>query len=92
MSSEFRLCFFRNIVAKQQGLVFLCLQWVDCVSQLLRMYPFAFEFSSVWYFSYLIHMVCLMQTLTCCMKTEEFGLLHCFWLHHLDCGLLSNSS
>ncbi|XP_022858330.1 phosphatidylinositol-3-phosphatase myotubularin-1-like [Olea europaea var. sylvestris] len=22
------------------------LQWVDCVSQLLRMYPFAFEFSS----------------------------------------------
>ncbi|KAL0452063.1 UNVERIFIED_CONTAM: Phosphatidylinositol-3-phosphatase myotubularin-1 [Sesamum latifolium] len=23
------------------------LQWVDCVSQLLRMYPFAFEFSSV---------------------------------------------
>lgn len=23
------------------------LQWVDCISQLLRMYPFAFEFSSV---------------------------------------------
>lgn len=23
------------------------MQWVDCVSQLLRMYPFAFEFSSV---------------------------------------------
>ena len=25
----------------------VALQWVDCVSQLLRIYPFAFEFSSV---------------------------------------------
>lgn len=25
----------------------LFLQWVDCVSQLIRMYPFAFEFSTV---------------------------------------------
>uniref|UniRef100_M1CLW4 Phosphoprotein phosphatase n=1 Tax=Solanum tuberosum TaxID=4113 RepID=M1CLW4_SOLTU len=25
------------------------LQWVDCVSQLLRMYPFAFEFSSIFW-------------------------------------------
>lgn len=25
----------------------ICFQWVDCVSQLLRMYPVAFEFSAV---------------------------------------------
>ncbi|XP_052199735.1 phosphatidylinositol-3-phosphatase myotubularin-1-like isoform X2 [Diospyros lotus] len=29
------------------------LQWVDCVSQLLRMYPFAFEFSSVFLVDFL---------------------------------------
>ncbi|GKV34259.1 hypothetical protein SLEP1_g42646 [Rubroshorea leprosula] len=28
------------------GLTWFALQWVDCVSQMLRMYPFAFEFSS----------------------------------------------
>ncbi|XP_021911379.1 phosphatidylinositol-3-phosphatase myotubularin-1-like [Carica papaya] len=29
------------------------LQWVDCVSQLLRMYPFAFEFSSAFLVDFL---------------------------------------
>ncbi|KAK9158769.1 hypothetical protein Scep_005343 [Stephania cephalantha] len=29
------------------------LQWVDCISQLLRMYPFAFEFSSVFLVDFL---------------------------------------
>ena len=28
-------------------LIFIFVQWIDCVSQLLRMYPSAFEFSSV---------------------------------------------
>ena len=33
------------------NLLISLLQWVDCISQLLRMYPFAFEFSSVGSFS-----------------------------------------
>lgn len=35
------------------------MQWVDCVSQLLRMYPFAFEFSSV---RFILHYICLYET------------------------------
>ncbi|KAJ4851573.1 Carrier protein, mitochondrial [Turnera subulata] len=34
----------------QNGYSPIFLQWIDCVSQLLRMYPFAFEFSSVGFF------------------------------------------
>jgi hypothetical protein len=44
------------------------LQWIDCVSQLLRMYPFAFEFSSVCVLAYVTlsfheHLTVLMSIL-----------------------------
>ncbi|XP_057475302.1 phosphatidylinositol-3-phosphatase myotubularin-1-like isoform X2 [Actinidia eriantha] len=42
------------------------LQWVDCVSQLLRMYPFAFEFSSAFLVDFLD-----------CMLSSRFGNFLC---------------
>ncbi|KAM7267208.1 hypothetical protein ACFE04_009374 [Oxalis oulophora] len=42
------------------------LQWVDCVSQLLRMYPFAFEFSSAFLVDFLD-----------CMLSCRFGNFFC---------------
>ena len=41
------LFLIRKIVLPVNIILLNYLQWVDCVSQLLRMYPFAFEFSSV---------------------------------------------
>ncbi|MBA0743492.1 hypothetical protein Gogos_006161 [Gossypium gossypioides] len=54
------------------------LQWVDCVSQLLRMYPFAFEFSSV-----CIFLLCMAFT-SCFIKYSSF---HTFLVDFLDCVL-----
>ncbi|KAL6125559.1 hypothetical protein ACLB2K_073615 [Fragaria x ananassa] len=42
------------------------LQWVDCVSQLMRMYPFAFEFSSVF-----------LVDLLDCVLSSRFGNFFC---------------
>jgi hypothetical protein len=48
---EYMFCFLYNTCVYCPCLVWtqpvIFFQWADCVSQLLRMYPFAFEFSAV---------------------------------------------
>ncbi|CAI9296194.1 unnamed protein product [Lactuca saligna] len=63
------------------------LQWVDCVSQLLRMYPFAFEFSSVFLVDFLDCMLsCRFGNFLCNneKEREQFGVSEacgCMWMY-----------
>ncbi|GER51204.1 myotubularin-like phosphatases II superfamily [Striga asiatica] len=66
------------------------LQWVDCVSQLLRMYPFAFEFSSV----FLVELVdcvlsCRFGNFLCNSERERqqagvYDACGCLWMYLAD--------
>ncbi|KAK9061316.1 hypothetical protein SSX86_018496 [Deinandra increscens subsp. villosa] len=63
------------------------LQWVDCVSQLLRMYPFAFEFSSVFLVDFLDCVLsCRFGNFLCNSENERvkagvFEASACLWMH-----------
>ncbi|KAI4370690.1 hypothetical protein MLD38_019010 [Melastoma candidum] len=66
------------------------LQWVDCVSQLLRMYPFAFEFSSAFLVDFLDCVLsCRFGNFFCnsekerqqCNVSEDCG---CIWAYLAD--------
>lgn len=66
------------------------LQWVDCVSQLLRMYPFAFEFSSVFLVDFLDCMLsCRFGNFLCNneKEREQVGVSEacgCMWMYLED--------
>lgn len=63
------------------------LQWVDCVSQLLRMYPFAFEFSSAFLVDFLDCMLsCRFGNFLCNSEKEreQYGVSEacgCLWMY-----------
>ncbi|GAV78144.1 Myotub-related domain-containing protein/Y_phosphatase_m domain-containing protein [Cephalotus follicularis] len=74
------------------------LQWVDCVSQLLRMYPFAFEFSSAFLVDFLDSVLsCRFGNFLCnsemerqqCGVTEACG---CLWAYLADLRSSGGSS
>ncbi|XP_022938924.1 phosphatidylinositol-3-phosphatase myotubularin-1-like isoform X1 [Cucurbita moschata] len=74
------------------------LQWVDCVSQLLRMYPFAFEFSSAFLVDLLDCMLsCRFGNFLCncekerqqCAVSEVCG---CIWAYLADLRASEGSS
>ncbi|KAL8533245.1 hypothetical protein ACS0TY_009576 [Phlomoides rotata] len=66
------------------------LQWVDCVSQLLRMYPFAFEFSSVFLVDLLDCVLsCRFGNFFCNSEKERqqagvYDACGCLWLYLAD--------
>ncbi|KAI9124633.1 hypothetical protein K1719_004555 [Acacia pycnantha] len=66
------------------------LQWVDCVSQLLRMYPFAFEFSSVFLVDFLdCFLSCRFGNFLCNSEKERqqcnvFEACGCLWAYLAD--------
>ncbi|KAI3470564.1 hypothetical protein Pfo_027227 [Paulownia fortunei] len=66
------------------------LQWVDCVSQLLRMYPFAFEFSSVFLVDLLDSMLsCRFGNFFCNSEKERqqagvYDACGCLWMYLAD--------
>ncbi|KAJ0470336.1 putative phosphoric monoester hydrolase [Helianthus annuus] len=66
------------------------LQWVDCVSQLLRMYPFAFEFSSAFLVDFLDCVLsCRFGNFLCNSENERvkagvFEASACLWEHLAD--------
>jgi hypothetical protein len=49
----YNTCVYCPCLLLTQPVIFF--QWADCVSQLLRMYPFAFEFSAVCVLEYLLY-------------------------------------
>ncbi|KAK1419665.1 hypothetical protein QVD17_28909 [Tagetes erecta] len=63
------------------------LQWVDCVSQLLRMYPFAFEFSSAYLVDFLdCTLSCRFGNFLCNSEKEReqygvSGACGCLWMY-----------
>ncbi|KAM0042588.1 putative phosphoric monoester hydrolase [Helianthus debilis subsp. tardiflorus] len=63
------------------------LQWVDCVSQLLRMYPFAFEFSSAYLVDFLdCTLSCRFGNFLCNSEKEreQYGVSDacgCLWMY-----------
>ncbi|MED6216918.1 Carrier protein, mitochondrial [Stylosanthes scabra] len=74
------------------------LQWVDCVSQLLRMYPFAFEFSAAFLVDFLDCMLsCRFGNFLCnsekerlqCNISESCG---CMWVYLADLRALEGGS
>ncbi|GKU91610.1 hypothetical protein SLEP1_g5463 [Rubroshorea leprosula] len=74
------------------------LQWVDCVSQLLRMYPFAFEFSSAFLVDFLDCVFsCRFGNFLCnsekerelCCVSESCG---CLWMYLGDMRSLQGRS
>ncbi|KAI3793508.1 hypothetical protein L1987_36127 [Smallanthus sonchifolius] len=66
------------------------LQWVDCVSQLLRMYPFAFEYSSAFLVDFLDCVLsCRFGNFLCNSENERvkagvFEASACLWMHLAD--------
>ncbi|KAH6761899.1 Myotubularin-like phosphatases II superfamily [Perilla frutescens var. hirtella] len=66
------------------------LQWIDCISQLLRMYPFAFEFSSVFLVDLLDCVLsCRFGNFFCNSEKErqQAGILDacgCLWVYLAD--------
>ncbi|CAI9273135.1 unnamed protein product [Lactuca saligna] len=66
------------------------LQWIDCVSQLLRMYPFAFEFSSTFLVDLLDCVLsCRFGNFLCNNENEReragvFEASACLWMHLAD--------
>ncbi|KAJ9540198.1 hypothetical protein OSB04_026704 [Centaurea solstitialis] len=73
------------------------LQWVDCVSQLLRMYPFAFEFSSAFLVDFLDCVLsCRFGNFLCNSENERekagvFEACSCLW-EHLNAMRVSEGS
>lgn len=68
----------------------ILLQWVDCVSQLLRMYPFAFEFSSAFLVDFLDCVLsCRFGNFFCNSEKERqqcnvFDACGCLWAYLAD--------
>lgn len=68
----------------------ILLQWIDCVSQLLRMYPFAFEFSSVFLVDFLDCVLsCRFGNFLCNSENERqqsriFEACGCLWTYLAD--------
>lgn len=64
-----------------------CFQWVDCVSQLLRMYPFAFEFSAVCILDTSVFV--LLYNILCLFHAGNFYyfIVQAFLVDFLDCML-----
>ncbi|KHN37853.1 Myotubularin-related protein 2 [Glycine soja] len=66
------------------------LQWVDCVSQLLRMYPFAFEFSAAFLVDFVDCMLsCRFGNFLCNSEKERqqfnvFEACGCLWVYLAD--------
>ncbi|OIV90583.1 hypothetical protein TanjilG_01664 [Lupinus angustifolius] len=66
------------------------LQWVDCISQLLRMYPFAFEFSAAFLVDFLDCMLsCRFGNFLCNCEKERlqcnvFEACGCLWAYLAD--------
>ncbi|XP_061349337.1 phosphatidylinositol-3-phosphatase myotubularin-1-like isoform X2 [Gastrolobium bilobum] len=66
------------------------LQWVDCVSQLLRMYPFAFEFSAAFLVDFLDGVLsCRFGNFLCNSEKERkqcnvFEACGCLWVYLAD--------
>lgn len=66
------------------------LQWVDCVSQLMRMYPFAFEFSAAFLVDFVDCMIsCRFGNFLCNSEKERklcnvFEACGCLWLYLAD--------
>ncbi|KAL7109242.1 hypothetical protein ACP275_06G163800 [Erythranthe tilingii] len=66
------------------------LQWIDCVSQLLRMYPFAFEFSSVFLVDLIDSMLsCRFGNFFCNSEKERqqagvYDACGCLWMYLAD--------
>lgn len=74
------------------------LQWVDCVSQLLRMYPFAFEFSSAYLVDFLdCTLSCRFGNFLCNSEKEreQYGISEacgCMWMYLDDMRASGGSS
>nr|GEW25457.1 phosphatidylinositol-3-phosphatase myotubularin-1-like isoform X1 [Tanacetum cinerariifolium] len=74
------------------------LQWVDCVSQLLRMYPFAFEFSSAFLVDFLdLVLSCRFGNFMCNNDNERekagvFEASECLWMYMADMRASKRSS
>ncbi|XP_024992316.1 phosphatidylinositol-3-phosphatase myotubularin-1 [Cynara cardunculus var. scolymus] len=74
------------------------LQWVDCVSQLLRIYPFAFEFSSVFLVDFLDCVLsCRFGNFLCNSENERekagvFDACACLWKYLDDMRASEGSS
>ncbi|XP_058204557.1 phosphatidylinositol-3-phosphatase myotubularin-1-like isoform X1 [Rhododendron vialii] len=74
------------------------LQWVDCVSQLLRMYPFAFEFSSAFLVDFLDCVLsCRFGNFLCNSEKERqqsdiFDTSGCLWMYLADLRASEGSS
>ncbi|KAJ8551451.1 hypothetical protein K7X08_021466 [Anisodus acutangulus] len=74
------------------------LQWVDCVSQLLRMYPFAFEFSSAFLVDLLDCMLsCRFGNFLCNSEKEReqagiFDACGCLWMYLAELRASEGSS
>ncbi|KAI3730215.1 hypothetical protein L1987_61384 [Smallanthus sonchifolius] len=74
------------------------LQWVDCVSQLLRMYPFAFEFSSAYLVDFLdCTLSCRFGNFMCNSEKEreQYGVSDacgCLWMYLDDMRASGGSS
>ncbi|KAI3748540.1 hypothetical protein L6452_11679 [Arctium lappa] len=74
------------------------LQWVDCVSQLLRMYPFAFEFSSAFLVDFLDCVLsCRFGNFLCNSENERekagvFEACSCLWTYLDDMRASEGSS
>ncbi|GAB4836323.1 Carrier protein, mitochondrial [Ancistrocladus abbreviatus] len=66
------------------------LQWVDCISQLLRMYPFAFEFSSMFLVDFLDSVLsCRFGNFLCNSEKERqqsgvYDACGCLWKYLAD--------
>ncbi|KAG5557118.1 hypothetical protein RHGRI_007400 [Rhododendron griersonianum] len=73
-------------------------QWVDCVSQLLRMYPFAFEFSSAFLVDFLDCVLsCRFGNFLCNSDKERqqsdiFDTSGCLWMYLADLRASEGSS
>ncbi|XP_076902060.1 phosphatidylinositol-3-phosphatase myotubularin-1-like isoform X2 [Bidens hawaiensis] len=74
------------------------LQWIDCVSQLLRMYPFAFEFSSAYLVDFLdCSLSCRFGNFLCNRQKEreQYGVSDacgCLWMYLDDMRASGGSS
>ncbi|XP_071732987.1 phosphatidylinositol-3-phosphatase myotubularin-1-like isoform X2 [Rutidosis leptorrhynchoides] len=74
------------------------LQWVDCISQLLRMYPFAFEFSSAFLVDFLdCTLSCRFGNFLCNSEKEreQYGVSEacgCMWMYLDDMRASGGSS
>ncbi|PWA78979.1 GRAM domain-containing protein [Artemisia annua] len=78
--------------------IFLQARWVDCVSQLLRMYPFAFEYSSAFLVDFLdLVLSCRFGNFMCNNDNERekagvFEASECLWMYMADMRAAEGSS